>query len=41
MLIKAGYDIRFTTTQPTPMVALLSGLYQGRSPLVLRPGSVA
>lgn len=24
MLIKAGYDIRFTTTQPTPMMALLS-----------------
>lgn len=24
MLIKAGYDIRFTTRQPTPMMALLS-----------------
>ena len=24
MLIRAGYDIRFTTKQPTPMMALLS-----------------
>ena len=30
MLIKAGYDIRFTTRQPTPMMALL-GVHPSRS----------
>ena len=43
MLIKAGYEIRFTTTQPTPMIALLS-VHPSRVPnlkteplLVIRP----
>ena len=31
MLIKAGYDIRFTTRQPTPMMALLS-VHPSREP---------
>jgi len=30
MLIRAGYDIRFTTRQPTPMMALL-GVHETRS----------
>ena len=29
MLIRAGYDIRFTTRQPTPMMALL-GVHDSR-----------
>lgn len=31
MLIRAGYEIRFTTTKPTPMMALLS-VHPSRSP---------